>query len=248
MGPRQVHSREGRQCGGRQKRARPWKKMGAPAVSLQENRELVGEREAAEGMGGDCKGNRMLGGDGGAGGKTADRKGLGRSRSGRRIKLRFWVKIRFKVHWIRSQRITLWREASQGPSSPPASLMWSTWNKVRLQASCWVRDDPEEWSPCRWGPITWANSEDRPLQVGLGRDFSKPCVSRDSALCRSDPPNPLSWTGQTFSRISGLSSPNTLWLKQGVGIAHTAVYTAGPERVSEKDRTLLRSESSHRLH
>ena len=107
MGPRQVHSREGRQCGGRQKRARPWKKMGAPAVSLQENRELVGEREAAEGMGGDCKGNRMLGGDGGAGGKTADRKGLGRSRSGRRIKLRFWVKIRFKVHWIRSQRITL---------------------------------------------------------------------------------------------------------------------------------------------
>ena len=74
--------------------------MGALAVSLLENREVLGEREAAEGAGGGRKGNRMLGGDGGTGAKTADRKGLGRSRSGRRIKLRFWVKIRFKVHRI----------------------------------------------------------------------------------------------------------------------------------------------------
>lgn len=74
--------------------------MGTPAMSLQENREVVGEREAAEEAGGGREGNRMLGGDGGAGGKTADRRGLGRSRSGRRIKLRFWVKIRFKVHWM----------------------------------------------------------------------------------------------------------------------------------------------------
>ena len=58
MGPPQVHSREGRQCGGRKKRARPWEKMGALAVSLQENREVLGEREAAEGAGGGRKGNR----------------------------------------------------------------------------------------------------------------------------------------------------------------------------------------------
>lgn len=70
------------------------------AVSLQENREVVGEREAGEVAGGGREGNWMLGGDGGAGGKTADRRGLGRSRFGSRIKIRFWVKIRFKVHWI----------------------------------------------------------------------------------------------------------------------------------------------------
>lgn len=57
-------------------------------------------KEAGEVAGGGREGNWMLGGDGGAGGKTADRRGLGRSRFGSRIKIRFWVKIRFKVHWI----------------------------------------------------------------------------------------------------------------------------------------------------
>lgn len=100
MGTGQVHSREGRQRGGRQKRANPWKRMGTPAVPLQENREVVGEREAGEGAGGGREGNWTLGGNGRAGGKTADRRGLGRSRFGSRIKIRFWVRIRFKVHWI----------------------------------------------------------------------------------------------------------------------------------------------------
>lgn len=60
MGTRQVHSREGRQCGGRQKRAN-LEKWALQLCPSQENREVMGEREAGERGGVEVRRELMLG-------------------------------------------------------------------------------------------------------------------------------------------------------------------------------------------